>query len=113
MSVSGLLASSTLNSIIPSGFAIIPAGQFLVVVPVPMSKSLIWADAIIQTSWFVNPDLLFDFPSDGTILSAYGGGTNGDGDTPSIFIFISAAQDHNTKVYWSVFSTGTEGNQPP
>jgi hypothetical protein len=107
MSVSGLLAGSTLNTIIPSGSVVIPAGEIIIEVPVPFT---VWLDGVVQTSWFGFEDA-YALPTTGTLLTASGRGTFGT-DIPLIRILINPVQDRDVKVFWSVLSSGTVGNNP-
>jgi hypothetical protein len=110
MSVSALQSASTLNSIIPNGYAVIPTGQTFVIVNAPSNKT-IWLDAVILASFYGEETGSFVLPSVGTILGAYGGG---DGlPFPSLVIKISTAQAGDVKVYWCVLNNGTVGENPP
>jgi len=90
-----------------NGQATILAGQDYVSVPVPET---VWLDGTILTSWFVNVDIGFPYPTPGTLISAYGGG---DAGSAQIIISISAIQTDGVKINWCVLNKGTPGLNPP
>ena len=101
MSVSGLLAGTTLASVIPFGTATIPSGSSGVVVPIP--NDAIYGDCVVVAT---PQPYSREGIQDGTVISA------GYGDFASLQIQLSKPTTQAVDFTWAIIYRGTVGNYP-
>jgi len=101
--LSGLLAQTTLNTLLPYGSVLVPSGARTASVSVPV---LTWADAVVVASVGNNGYL-----STGNQWCAYA--LPNDAQTAgSIVIEMALTETKNVVFNWALFSLGTYGNAP-